>query len=137
MCSVDAVARPSSSSLLIGALSEPSKGRPDGPGVAQASSTSRIGVERVRIARAISRRSQRRATRSITRCDDAAASAGGGDEAAAAPKVTEEDHRAIESSGLHAALAASQAAYEAPALAVEGAAIEVYVAAVDERLGAA
>ena len=69
--------------------------------------------------------------------DDAAASGGGGDEAAAAPKVTEEDHRAIESSGLHAALAASQAAYEAPALAVEGAAIEVYVAAVEERLGAA
>ena len=68
--------------------------------------------------------------------DDAAASAGGGD-APAAPKVTEEDHRAIESSGLHAALAASQAAYEAPALAVEGAAIEVYVAAVEERLGAA
>ena len=71
--------------------------------------------------------------------DDAAASAGGGGggEAEAAPKVTEEDHRAIESSGLHAALAASQAAYEAPALAVEGAAIEVYVAAVEERLGAA
>ena len=64
--------------------------------------------------------------------DDAAASAGGGDAPAAAPKLTEEDHRAIESSGLHAALAASQAAYEAPALAVEGAAIEVYVAAVEE-----
>ena len=71
--------------------------------------------------------------------DDAPASAAGGsgDAPAAAPKVTEEDHRAIESSGLHAALAASQAAYEAPALAVEGAAIEVYVAAVEERLGAA
>jgi len=71
--------------------------------------------------------------------DDAAASAAGGsgDAPAAAPRVTEEDHRAIESSGLHAALAASQAAYEAPALAVEGAAIEVYVAAVEARLGAA
>jgi len=69
--------------------------------------------------------------------DDAAAGGGGADAAAAAPKVTEEDHRAIESSGLHAALAASQAAYEAPALAVEGAAIEVYVAAVEARLGAA
>ena len=70
--------------------------------------------------------------------DDAPAAAGGsGDAPAAPPKVTEEDHRAIESSGLHAALAASQAAYEAPALAVEGAAIEVYVRAVEERLGAA